>query len=93
MLRDCLRFASTCRWNGNLSSSTVVAKTDVKYTVIRPCVTYGDTRIPYGISPQYGYHWTLAARILNNKPIIRWNGGINRCNMMRVEDFAVGAVD
>lgn len=92
MLRDCLRFASTCRWNGNLSSSTVAAKTDVKYTVIRPCVTYGDTRIPYGISPQYGYHWTLAARILNNKPIIRWNGGINRCNMMRVEDFAVGAV-
>lgn len=79
MLRDCLRFASTCRWNGNLSSSTVAA-------------VYGLRRIPYGISPQYGYHWTLAARILNNKPIIRWNGGINRCNMMRVEDFAVGAV-
>ena len=65
---------------------------DTKYTVIRPCVTYGDTRIPYGISPKYGFHWTLCARILAGKPIIRWNGGVNRCNMTRVEDFAVGVV-
>ena len=70
----------------------VLKNTDVKYTIIRPCVTYDDTRIPYGISPQYGCHWTLCARILYGKPIIRWNGGINRCNMMRVEDFAVGVV-
>lgn len=62
------------------------------YTIIRPCVTYDDTRIPYGISPQYGYHWTLCARALSGKPLIRWNGGKNRCNMMRVEDFAVGVV-
>ena len=66
--------------------------TDVKYTIIRPCVTYGDTRIPYGIVPQYGYHWTLIARVLNGKPIVRWNEGNNRCNMMSVEDFAVGEV-
>ena len=63
-----------------------------KCTVIRPCVTYGDTRIPYGISPQYGYHWTLCARVLAGKPLIRWNGGSNRSNMMRVEDLAVGVV-
>lgn len=65
---------------------------DIKYTIVRPCVTYGDTRIPYGISPDYGYHWTLIARILNNKPIITWNGGINRCNIMHVDDFAVAMV-
>lgn len=64
----------------------------INYTIIRPCVTYGDTRIPYGISPQYGYHWTLIARILNDKPIITWNGGINRRNIMHVDDFAVGLV-
>lgn len=64
----------------------------IKYTIVRPCVTYGDTRIPYGISPGYGYHWTLIARILNNKPIITWNGGINRCNIMHVDDFAVAMV-
>lgn len=62
------------------------------YTIIRPCITYGDTRIPYGISPRYGYHWTLVARVLSEKPLIRWNGGVNRCNMMRVEDFATGVI-
>lgn len=65
---------------------------NVKYTIVRPSITYGYTRIPYGISPQYGYHWTLAARILAGKPIIRWNKGENCCNMTRVEDFAVGVV-
>lgn len=64
----------------------------INYTVVRPAVTYDDTRIPYGISPQYGYHWTLAARILAGKPIITWNKGMNYCCMMRVEDFAVGVV-
>ena len=62
------------------------------YTIIRPCVTYDDTRIPYGIMPQYGYHWTFIARILNGKPILRWDGGDTRWNMMRVEDFAIGVV-
>ena len=62
------------------------------YTIIRPCITYDDTRIPYGIMPPYGYHWTFVARILEGKPIIRWNGGTAQWNMMRVEDFAVGVV-
>lgn len=83
---------SVDKWASEQHLQKLVEGTDVKYTIIRPCVTYGDTRIPYGISPQYGYHWTLAARILAEKPIIRWNGGINRCNMTRVEDFAVGVV-
>lgn len=62
------------------------------YTIIRPCITYDDSRIPYGIMPPYGYHWTLVARMLAEKPIIRWDGGTTRWNMMRVEDFAVGVV-
>lgn len=64
----------------------------INYTIIRPGVTYGGTRIPYGISPAYGYHWTLVERILNGKPIITWNRGENRVNITRVEDFAVGVV-
>ena len=64
----------------------------VNFTIIRPCVTYGDTRIPYGIAPQYGYHWTLVERIMNGKPIITWNGGNNKFNITRVEDFAIGVV-
>lgn len=83
---------SVDKWASEQKLEALFKDTDVKYTIIRPCVTYGDTRIPYGISPQYGYHWTLCARILADKPIIRWNGGINKCNMTRVEDFAVGVV-
>ena len=62
----------------------------LNYTIIRPCITYDDTRIPYGIMPPYGYHWTFVARILNGKPVLTWDGGTARWNMMRVEDFAVG---
>lgn len=62
------------------------------YTIVRPAVTYGDTRIPYGIVPPYGKHWTLVARALAGKPIITWNNGENGGNMMHVDDFAVGLV-
>ena len=64
----------------------------VNYTIIRPAITYDDTRLPYGISPRYGYHWTMVARILSGKPILTWNNGTNYRNMMRVEDFAVGVI-
>lgn len=61
---------------------------NVNYTIVRPNVTYGDTRIPYGITPQYGKHGTLIQRILHGKPIITWSNGETRSNMMRVEDFS-----
>jgi nucleoside-diphosphate-sugar epimerase len=64
----------------------------VHYTIIRPAVTYGNTRIPYGITPPYGYHWTIVERILHGKPVITWNNGENRCNITHVDDFAVGVV-
>ena len=83
---------SVDKWASEQKLVSLFKDTKVNYTIIRPAVTYGDTRIPYGISPQYGYHWTLCARILADKPIIRWNGGINYGNVMRVEDFAVGVV-
>ena len=80
------------KWAAEQKLVQLAAESDCKYTIVRPCVTYGDTGIPYGIAPRYGYHWTLCARILTGKPIITWNNGENRCNMMRVEDFAVGLV-
>lgn len=64
----------------------------IPFTIIRPCVTYDNTRIPYGIVPPYGYHWTIIERIFHNKPIITWDGGRARWNIMRVEDFAVGVI-
>ena len=80
------------KWASEQKLAEMAAKTDCKYTIVRPAITYGDTRIPYGIYPAYGYHWTFCARILADKPIITWNSGENCCNMMRVEDFAVGVV-
>lgn len=83
---------SVGKWDCELSLIQLAHQSPCKVTVIRPSVTYGDTRIPYGEGPRYGFHWTLAARILARKPIIRWNGGRNRCNVTRVEDFAVGCI-
>ena len=47
----------------------------LRYTIARPAVTYGNTRIPYGITPPYGFHGTLIQRLLHEKPIISWDGG------------------
>jgi len=70
----------------------IAQKAKIPYTIIRPCVTYGNTRIPYGIMPPYGYHGTIIERIKHGKPVITWDGAKNRCNITRVEDFAVGLV-
>lgn len=81
---------SVNKWDCEQYLCSEAQRLNLKYTIIRPCITYDDTRIPYGIMPQYGYHWTFIARILNGKPVLRWDGGNARWNMMRVEDFAVG---
>ena len=83
---------STDKWDSEQYLVHKAADYGIKYTIVRPCVTYDDTRIPYGIMPPYGYHWTVVARILNGKPVITWDGGSARWNIMRVEDFAVGVV-
>lgn len=64
---------------------------DINYTIIRPGVTYGETRIPYGMDPIRGKHWTMIERIKAGKPIITWNHGENKLNLTHVDDFARGA--
>ena len=83
---------SVNKWECECFLTEIAKQKDINYTIIRPCITYDDSRIPYGIAPMYGYHWTLVSRILAGKPIIRWNGGTTKWNMMRVEDFVVGLV-
>ena len=56
--------------------------TPCNYTIVRPFVTYGDTRIPYSLAPAHGQDWTLIFRALS--------GGDGRCNIMRTEDFCDG---
>ena len=67
-------------------------KEGVNYTIVRPGVNYGSTRIPYGMFPNLGQHWTFVERIKAGKPIITWNKGNNKLNLTRVEDFAAGMV-
>lgn len=83
---------SVDKWECEKELKRLSCNSSCKYTVIRPAVTYGDSRIPYGISPRYGYHWTLAARILAGKPILTWDGGCQRTMALRVEDFSIGAM-
>lgn len=64
----------------------------INYTIIRPGVNYDNRRIPYGMYPQIGMHYTMIARILAGKPIITWHNGQNKLNLTRVEDFANGLV-
>jgi nucleoside-diphosphate-sugar epimerase len=59
---------------------------------VRPGVNYGSTRIPYGMCPVLGKHWTFIERIKAGKPIITWNQGHNKLNLTRVEDYAAGMV-
>lgn len=64
----------------------------LNYTIVRPSITYGNTRIPYGLMPANGYHYTIIDRIKAGKPIITWNKAENWQTVMRVEDFAIAMV-
>ena len=61
------------------------------YTVVRPYVTYGRTRIPFAVIPG-GANWTLANRIENGKPVVLWDDGRAICTLTHTKDFAVGMV-
>ena len=60
------------------------------YTIIRPYVTYSNRRIPFAIIPSE--QWTLANRILLEKPILLWDGGKAICTLTQTKDFAKGIV-
>lgn len=60
------------------------------YTIVRPYVTYSNRRIPFAIIPSE--QWTLANRILLEKPILLWDGGKAICTLTQTKDFAKGIV-
>lgn len=64
---------------------------EIRYSIVRPYVTYSDVRIPFAIIPRKN-QWTLVDRILNKKPIVLCNGGENTCTLTYSKDFAVGIV-
>lgn len=59
------------------------------YTIIRPYVTYGKTRVPFQIVPiQY---YTIINRIINDKPVILCDGEV-KCTLTNSKDFAIATV-
>ena len=63
------------------------------YTVIRPYVTYGNTRVPYPIVPSNTQkEWTLVNRILSGRPIPVFDNGLTKTTLTHTKDFAIGVV-
>lgn len=63
------------------------------YTIIRPYVTYGNTRVPYPIIPiDTSKEWTLIDRIINERPIPVFDNGNTVTTITHSEDFSKGVV-
>ncbi len=60
---------------------------NMAYTIVRPYITYGDTRIPFAFNSK-NKQWTLVDRIINNKPVIVWDEGKIFCTLTHTKDFA-----
>lgn len=59
-------------------------------TVIRPPLTYGNTRIPIAVAPQRFSHYTLIDRIIKHKPIVFIKDGNNQGCITHISTFADG---
>lgn len=58
------------------------------FTIVRPYITYGDTRIPFGIAPLARFHGTIIERIKSGKPFFIWDEGKAKCTLLHTTDFA-----
>lgn len=57
------------------------------YLIIRPYITYGESRIPYQMAPDR-YYYTLIKRIMDEKPVPLVNEGVAFCSLTNTVDFA-----
>jgi len=64
-------------------------KAKINYTIVRPYVTYGETRIPFQINT--GDYYTLLNRIICDKPILT-SGAKRICSLTYAYDFSIGLV-
>lgn len=66
---------------------------EATYTIVRPYVTYNETRIPYPIIPQNNmYEYSLINRIINEKCIPIINNGDISTTITNSKDFAKAVV-
>lgn len=64
-------------------------KGKINYTIVRPYVTYGETRIPFQINTSEYY--TLLNRIICDKPVLA-SGANAACTLTYAYDFSIGLV-
>jgi nucleoside-diphosphate-sugar epimerase len=63
------------------------------YTIVRPYVTYGNTRVMYPIVPTDSLkEWTFIDRILNHQPVPVFDKGKTITTLTHTRDFAKGVV-
>ena len=63
--------------------------TDLKYTIVRPTVTYGDYRIPFPIATR-NPGWTFFQRMIDGKPMLASDNVV--FSIIHVEDFSKSVV-
>ena len=68
-------------------------KPNTHYTIIRPYVTYGNTRVPYPIVPMdTTKEWSFLDRIIHDQPIPVFDNGKTITTLTHTRDFAKGVV-
>lgn len=68
-------------------------KKSVYYTIIRPYVTYGNTRVPYPLVPlENSKEWSLVNRIIEGKEIPIFDNDKKKTTLTHTKDFAIGTV-
>ena len=73
-------------YNKSLCEEFII-QSGINYTIVRPYVTYGESRIPFQLIPD-GFHYTLIERIKNDKPVALLNNGEAICTLTNTIDFA-----
>lgn len=65
----------------------------VRYTIVRPYVTYGNTRVPYPIVPMNSTReWSFLERVIAHRPIPVFDKGKTVTTLTHTKDFAKGLV-
>lgn len=65
---------------------------DFYWTVIRPTITFGDTRIPVGFASRKN-PYTLIERILNDKPVLLFDSPESKHALCHVSTFGNAVID
>ncbi len=66
---------------------------EMRHTIVRPYVTYGNTRVPYPIVPTNSTkEWSLLERVIAHRPIPVFDEGKTVTTLTHTKDFAKGLV-